>query len=163
MKIRLLCTGGEVSLNAGLLARWADVMGDIGIKFGSGIMMEFETQLFRRLFVISDPVSLIKGDGIKATLIGTDYFEVSNPPKSVVIADLKHHLTDVEIEGRNSKKADVKITVCDKLNQPYYIIEKYNVSYEGFMTSDYRVRGELVATKTRHKVPDRSKMVPEAN
>jgi xylose isomerase len=70
-----------------------------------------------------------------------------------VIADLKHHLADVEIEGRNLNKADVKITICDKLNQPYYIIEKYNVSYEGFITSDYRARGELIATKTFHKVP----------
>lgn len=162
MKMRLLCTGGEVSLNAGFLTRWVDAMGNAGIKFGSGVLMEFETQLFRRVFVISDPASPIKGDGIKATLIGTDYFEVSNPPKSVVIADLKHHLTDVEIEARNSKKADIKITVCDKLNQPYYIIEKYNVSYEGFITKDYRARGELIATKTFHKVPDRIKMVPGA-
>ncbi|MGD8835343.1 MAG: hypothetical protein PVJ19_10395 [Desulfobacteraceae bacterium] len=160
MKMRLLCTGGEVSLNAGSFASWADVMGSVGMKFGSGVLLEFETQLFRRLFVISDPVSLIKGVGIKATLIGMDYFEVSNPPKSVVIADLNHHLADVEIEGRNMNRADVKITVCDKLNQPYYIIEKYNVSYEGFMTSDYSARGDLNATKTFHKVPDRRIMVP---
>lgn len=154
MKMRLFCTGGEVSLNAGFLARWVDVMENVGVTFGSGVWMEFETQLFRRLFVISDPVSLIKGDGIKATLFRTDYFEVSNPPKTVVIADLKHHLTDVEIEGRNARKADVKITVCDKLNQPYYTIEKYNVTYKGFITSDYRARGELLATKTRHKIID---------
>jgi hypothetical protein len=69
-------------------------------------------------------------------------------------------LADVEIEGRNMNRADVKITVCDKLNQPYYIIEKYNVSYEGFMTSDYSARGDLNATKTFHKVPDRRIMVP---
>jgi hypothetical protein len=159
MKMRLLCTGGEVSINAGFLARWADVMGNVGMKFGSGVIVEFETQLFRRLFVISDPVSLIKGDGIKATLIGTGYFEVSNPPKGVVIADLKQHLTDVEIKGRNAKKADVKITVCDKLNQPYYTIEKYNVSYDGFMTSEYRARGELIATETRHKITDKKTVV----
>lgn len=51
----------------------------------------------------NNPVSLIKGAGISATLIGMDYFEVSDPPKNVVLADLKHH------------PADVKITICDKL------------------------------------------------
>lgn len=153
--MRLLCTGGEVSLDAGDLARWADVLGNLGIKFSSGIMMEFETKLFRRIFVISDPVSIIKGAGISATLIGMDYFEVSDPPKNVVLADLKHHLADVEIEGRNFSKADVKITICDKLNQPYYTIEKYNVPYEGFMTSDYNVRGELLAAKTFHKIREK--------
>lgn len=154
--MRLLCTGGEVSLNAGDLARWADVIGNLGIKFSSGIMMEFETKLFRRIFVISDPVSLIKGAGISATLIGMDYFEVSDPPKNVVLADLKHHLADVEIEGRNFSKADVKIAICDKLNQPYYTIEKYNVPYEGLMTSNYSVRGELIATKTFHKIREKT-------
>lgn len=153
MKMRLLfCTGGEVSLSAGNLAVWADVIGNLGMKFGSGIMLEFETKLFRRIFIISDPVSLIKGAGISATLIGMEYFEVSDPPKNVVLADLNHHMADVEIEGRNFSKADVKITICDKLNQPYYTIEKYNVPYEGFMIKDYSVRGELLAAKTFHKI-----------
>jgi hypothetical protein len=152
MKMRLLCTSGGVSLSPGDFADWADVFGSISLKFASGVLIEFETHLFRRLFVISDPIEINKDSGIKATLIGMDSFEVSNPPKSVVIAELSRHLADVEIKSRDFSMADVKLTICDKLNQPHYTIEKYNVPYKGFMTDDFNVRGELIAAKIFHKI-----------
>jgi hypothetical protein len=150
----MLCKGGSVSYNPGDLARWgwAGVIGSIGFKFATGIIMEFETHVFRRLCLISDPVSLTRGSGISATLIGMDYFQVNDPPKGFKFADIDHNLTDVEITSRNRKLADIKITICDQLNQPQYEIVKFNVPYDGHMTGDFNARGKLLAKKTYYKI-----------
>ncbi len=155
MKIRLVCTGGGLSFSPGKIPhlKWADGIVSLGFKFATGIMIEFKTVLFQRLLVISDPVSLTRGSGIVATLMGMEYFEVSDPPKNLNFVDIDRTLTDVEIEGRNHNLADIKITICDKLNQPLYKIEKYNVPYKGMMNGDFNVRGELIAKRTRLKVP----------
>lgn len=89
-------------------------------------------------------------------------FEVSDPPKDVIVADLNGSLTDVKVEGRNGRMADLKITICDKMNQPNYKIEKYNIPYKGIMTSEFEVRGNLVLTQTFHKIDKNLKQLKSA-
>lgn len=125
------------------------------MKLASGIILMAKTKMFERIFVISDPVEIHKmNTGFRATMMMMDDFEVSDPPKNVVIANMDRNLADIEVESRTASVADVKITICDELNQPYYTIEKYNVPYEGFITSEFGIRGDLKAVKTSYMIID---------
>lgn len=65
--------------------------------------------------------------------------------------------------SRNFSQADIKITICDQLNQPQYVIEKFNVPYDGYMTGDFNVRGELLPKKTYYTVPKDDRAISRVN
>lgn len=154
MKLSMYCVGADASIDGSFFRKFLKAFGNIGVKLTTGVIIEFELTMFRRIFVISDPMEINRRDsGFRATMIAMNDFEVSDPPKNIVIADLNGNLADVSVVGRNSKVADIKITVCDKMNQPSYEIEKYNVPYQGVMSSEFEVRGNLVLSQTYYKVP----------
>lgn len=153
MKLNMFCVGADASIDGSLFRKYFKMLGNIGVKFTTGVIIEFELTMFRRIFVISDPVETNRmNSGFRATMIAMTDFEVSDPPKDIIVADLNGSLADVKVEGRTATMADVKITICDKMNQPIYKIEKYNVPYKGIMTSEFEVRGNLVLTQTFHKI-----------
>jgi hypothetical protein len=130
------------------------IFGNIGIQLTSGVIIEFDMTMSRRIFVISKPWEINRmNNGFRTTAICMKNVKVSRPPKNIIIADLDGNLADVKVVNRNSAVADVRITVCDKMNQPNYTIERYNVPYKGIISSEFEVRGNMVLTKTYYKIP----------
>jgi hypothetical protein len=159
----MFCVGADASIDGSLFRKYFKMLGNIGVKFTTGVIIEFELTMFRRIFVISNPVEINRmGSGFRTTMIAMKDFEVSDPPKDIIVADLNGNLADVKMEGRNGSLADVKITICDKMNQPTYKIEKYNVPYKGIMTSEFEMRGNLVLTQTFHKIDKDLKQLKSA-
>jgi hypothetical protein len=146
MKLSMYCVGADASASG---ASHLKIFGNIGIQLTSGVIIEFDMTMSRQIFVISKPLEINRmNNGFRATAISMKNFEVSWPPKNITIADLNSNLADVKVVNRNSAVADVRITVCDKMNQPNYTIERYNVPYKGIMSSEFEVRGNMVLTKT---------------
>jgi hypothetical protein len=153
MKLNMFCVGADASADGSFIKKYVKAFGNLGIKITSGVIIEFELTMFRRIFVISNPLEINRmNSGFRATMISMTDFEVSDPPKNIVNADLNGNLADVKIANRNSQMADVRITICDKMNQPNYTIQKFNVPYNGIMTSEFEVRGNLVLTQTFHRI-----------
>lgn len=157
MILSLHCVGADASVDGSLFSYFHKAFGSVGIKASTGVVLEFETAMFRRFFAISDPVEINREDsGLRVSMMMMKDFVVSDPPKGVVIADLNGKLADVHVINRNARLADVEISICDKLDQPNFTIEKYNVPYQGILSSEFEVRGKLVATQTFHKISDKN-------
>jgi hypothetical protein len=110
MKLKLYCVGVDAPLSGSFYKSWLDVMGSIGMKLTSGIILIVKTKMFERTFVVSDPMAINRKDtGFRATMMMMKDFEVSDPPKNVLIANMNGNLADVEVIGRTAKLDDVKI------------------------------------------------------
>ncbi len=159
MKLNMFCVGADASIDGAFFKKYLKSFGSVGFKITTGVIIEFELTMFRRIFVISNPMEINRmNDGFRTTMIAMPDFEVSDPPKDIIVADLNGNLADVKVEARNGSLADVKITICDKMNQPTYKIEKYNVPYKGIMTSEFEMRGNLILTQTYYKVQQLNSM-----
>ena len=154
MKFKMYCVGLDFSIDGSVFNKISKSFGSIGVKLAAGLYAEFQTTMFRRIFVISNPTEVSRMEsGLRASMMMMQDVEVSDPPKSFGFVDINNNLTDLELINRNGRVVDVKFTICDQLNQPQYTIEKFNVPYEGVMTSEFNIRGELQAVGTFYKVP----------
>lgn len=60
MKLKLYCVGADASLSGSMYKSWLEILGSIGMKLASGIILIAKTKMFERIFVISDPIEINK-------------------------------------------------------------------------------------------------------
>ncbi len=117
----------------------------IGLSAFNGLHIKFKQGPIIRQFVMHKPVSLNKDGTFGVSLLGTKWFKVRDPDRGVMIKEFHGKTAQIEVSpAYGFSNVDIKLTIFDDQDQPWYTIEKINIPSNGYATTGFRLRAKLI-------------------
>lgn len=120
-------------------------------NIANGLLLGFRVSSLEYYFALTDSFSIGSG-AFGFALLGTDWFKVKNSTKKISIREFHEKKAQIEISGAYGYgKIDVKFSIFDKNNQPFYSIEKINIPSRGFCLGGLKIREKIALSKIKYR------------
>ncbi len=152
MQMRIGCT--SVGLKIPLVPKDFS----LGVSGANGVWFEIKQGFVVNQFKMNSSISVSNNGVLGGVAFRTEWFEVRDPDKGVLIRNFDKKLAEVDITPLYCRpRVDVSLKIYDEYDQPwYYTMEKVNVLMKGFITAKFHLREKMILTAVKgwHKDED---------